>query len=428
MTITHDATTFTSPTRAHESVAYTDGIRAHFPALSRQEGAHSVAFFDGPGGTQVPRAVADAMSNYLLHHNANTHWAYPTSAETDALLASSREALADFLGASAGEISFGANMTTILFHISRAIGRTLQPGDEIIVTELDHHANVAPWQALAKERGAVLRWLPLDLKTYRHEEGAFAKLLSPRTKVVAIGAGSNILGTVTDVALMVAMARAAGAITVVDAVHYAPHSLVDARAIGADFILCSAYKFYGPHIGVCYGRHDATAALDLPRLEPAPDYVPECLETGTQNHEGIVGAAAAVNFLASLTEDSSASRRSKLATAFDALHARGDVLFAQLWDGLSAIDGVTLYGPPPGTLRTPTLSFRVEGHPSESVSRALAPLGVYVSHGDFYASTVARKLGFAEEGFVRAGCACYTTADEIARLIDGVRALRGAGR
>ena len=233
------------------NVSYVDGIRAHFPALSRREGAHAVAYFDGPGGTQVPRAVAEAMTDYLLEHNANTHWAYPTSAETDALLAASRESLADFLGASSGEISFGANMTTILFHIARAIGRTLQPGDEIIVTELDHHANIAPWQALARERGAVLRWLPLDLKSYRHEEGALAKLLSPRTKVVAIGAASNILGTVTDVAPLVAQAKAAGAITVVDAVHYAPHFLVDAKAIDADFLLCSAYKFYGPHIGVC---------------------------------------------------------------------------------------------------------------------------------------------------------------------------------
>ena len=400
-------------------------IRASFPALQRHEGGIPVAYFDGPGGTQVPRVVAEAMTEYLLHHNANTHWAYPTSAETDALLHGARETLADFLGATPGEISFGANMTTILFHIARAVGRGLQQGDEIIVTELDHHANIAPWQALARERGAVLKWLPLDLSTFRHEEGAPARLLSPRTRVVAIGAASNIVGTITDVAPMVAMARAAGAITVVDAVHYAPHALVDATGIGADFLLCSAYKFYGPHIGVCYGRHDATAALDLPRLEPAPDYVPECLETGTQNHEGIVGAAAAVDFLASLAGDDALSRRARLSSAFGALHARGDVLLAALWDGLASIDGVTIFGPPPGTPRTPTLSFRVRGHSSESVTRALAPRGVYVSHGDFYASTVARKLGLAEEGLVRAGCSCYSTSDEIARLVDGVRAIAG---
>jgi cysteine desulfurase family protein (TIGR01976 family) len=374
-----------------------------------------VAFFDGPGGTQVPRVVAAAMTDYLLHHNANTHWAYPTSVETDALLADARATLADFLGGTPGEISFGANMTTILFHVARAIGRALSPGDEIIVTELDHHANVAPWQALAKERGAVLRWIPLDLATYRHEEGALASLLSPRTKVVAIGAASNSLGTISDVTAMVALAKAAGAITVVDAVHYAPHALVDAAAIGADFLLCSAYKFYGPHIGICFGRHAATAALDVPRLEPAPDYVPEILETGTQNHEGIVGAAAAVDFLASLAGPDG-TRRARLASVMHALHARGDALLQQLWDGLHAIEGVTVFGPPPGTARTPTLSFHVQGIASEQVAQFLAPRGVYVSHGDFYATTVARRLG-------RAGCSCYTTADEIARLVDGVRAL-----
>ncbi len=405
-----------------EVVATTDVIRAQFPALQRHDGPYSVAYFDGPGGTQVPRRVVDAMADYLLHHNANTHWAYPTSVETDALLHDARVTLADFLGAGAGEISFGANMTTILFHIARAIGRTLSPGDEIIVTELDHHANVAPWQALARERGAVLRWLPLDLETFRHEAGGLERLLTSRTKVVAIGAASNILGTISDVRALVAAARAAGAITVVDAVHYAPHALVDVRDIGADFLLCSAYKFYGPHIGVCYGRHDATAALDLPRLEPAPDYVPECLETGTQNHEGIVGAAAAVEFLASLAPDSG-DRRSRLGVALHGLHARGELLLAQLWNDLAEIPGVTLYGPRPGTPRTPTLSFRVQGHPSEAVARALAPRGVYVSHGDFYASTVARRLGVAEEGLVRAGCACYTTADEVSRLVSGVRDL-----
>ncbi|MBL0170022.1 MAG: cysteine desulfurase-like protein [Gemmatimonadaceae bacterium] len=403
-------------------VATVDVIRAQFPALARHEGGYPVAYFDGPGGTQVPQRVADAMSNYLLYHNANTHWAYPTSAETDALIQDARETMADFLGASAGEISFGANMTTILFHIARAIGRSLEPGDEIIVTELDHHANIAPWQALARERGAVLRWLPLDLTTFRHEEGALERLLSPRTRVVAIGAASNILGTISDVRALVSLARAAGAITVVDAVHYAPHELVDARAIGADFLLCSAYKFYGPHIGVCYGRHAATAALDVPRLEPAPDYVPECLETGTQNHEGIVGAAAAVGFLASLAPHG-ADRRARLAASMAGLHARGESLTARLWTGLADIPGVTMYGPPPGTPRTPTISFHVRGHPSEQVARALAPRGVFVSHGDFYATTVARRIGLAEEGLVRAGCACYTTADEIDRLIDGVRDL-----
>ncbi|HEY0929103.1 MAG TPA: cysteine desulfurase-like protein [Gemmatimonas sp.] len=404
-------------------------IRAQFPALQRREGNHAVAYFDGPGGTQVPQRVVNAMSDYLLYHNANTHWAYPTSVETDEMLLRSRTVLADFLGTTADQIAFGANMTTLLFHIARAIGRGLREGDEIIVTELDHHANIAPWQAVARERGAVLRWLPLDVKTFRHEEGALERLLSPRTRVVAVGAASNILGTISDVTSIVAKARAAGAITVVDAVHYAPHHLVDVQAIGADFLLCSAYKFYGPHVGVVYGRADATAALDLPRLEPAPDWVPECLETGTQNHEGIAGAAAAVEFLAGLVPGDTLafSRRARLAQAMSELQVRGDALFVQLWEGLQRVDGVTLYGPPPGTPRTATLSFRVNGHASEDVARALVAQGTYVSHGDFYATTVAQRLGHAEEGFVRVGCACYTTAEEIERLIDGVKTVvRGA--
>ncbi len=415
-----------APEHSENGILSVEFIRAQFPALTRLEQGHPVAYFDGPGGTQVPRLVGESMTQYLYHHNANTHWVYPTSVETDALLARARETLGDFLGAGANEIAFGANMTTLLFHVARAIGRGLQAGDEIIITELDHHANVAPWQALAKERGVVLKWLPLDLTTYRHEEGALERLLSPRTKVVAVGAASNITGTISDVAQIVRTAKAAGALTVVDAVHYAPHALVDVKAIDCDFLLCSAYKFYGPHIGIVYGRAEVVGALDVPRLEPAPDWVPEILETGTQNHEGIVGAAAAVEFLAGLGGPQG-PRRERLARAMHGLHARGEALLARLWNGLSAIDGVTCHGPRPGTPRTPTISFRVAGHPSEAVARFLVPRGVYVSNGDFYATTVARKLGVADEGLVRAGCSCYTTADEVERLIDGVQALvRGA--
>ena len=402
------------------TVLSTNDIRSRFPALMRREAGHPVAYFDGPGGTQVPLAVPDAITNYLLHHNANTHWAYPTSVETDAMLAAARETLGDMFGTTAGEVAFGANMTTLLFHVSRAIGRSLKPGDEIVVTELDHHANVAPWQALAKERGAVLRWVPMDTRTFTHAEGAFESLINERTRVVAVGAASNALGTITDVAPIAAAARAVGALSVIDAVHYAPHALVDVAAMGCDFLLCSAYKFYGPHIGVMYGRTEAVQALDLPRLEPAPDWVPECLETGTQNHEGMVGAAAAVDFLASLCVDDSLSRRRRLELAFDALHARGDALFRQLWNGLAALNSVEVFGPPPGVPRTPTLSFRVHGFDSETVSRKLVTRGIYASHGDFYASTIVRRLDLVDEGLVRAGCSCYSSAEEIDRLLEAV--------
>lgn len=412
-------TTAASPRAAARSL---DAIRADFPALARQERGQPVAFFDGPGGTQVPRAVGDAMQDYLYHHNANTHWVYPTSAETDALLAEARVIFADFFNASAADVSFGNNMTTLAFHLGRALARGWTAGDEIVVTELDHHANVAPWRAVAQERGLVLRTVRLDPATFRSVPDDFARLIGPRTRLVAVGAASNALGTVTDVAPVCAMARAAGALSFVDAVHFAPHALVDVAAIGCDFLACSSYKFYGPHAGILYGRADLVQSLDVPKLEPAPEEAPERMETGTQNHEGIVGAAAAVEYLASLAEGGG-SRRERLVRAYDALHARGDALTTRLWEGLAATGGVTLYGPPPGTARTPTISFTLRGHSTEAVARALVSRGVYASNGDFYALTVAERLGRGADGFVRAGAACYTSADEVDRLVAGVREL-----
>ena len=399
-----------------------DSIRADFPALARREQGHAVAYFDGPGGTQVPRAVGEAMTEYLYHHNANTHWAYPTSAETDALLADARVAFADFFNATPADVSFGNNMTTIAFHLARGLARGWKAGDELVVTELDHHANVAPWRAVAKERGLVVRTVPLDATTFRHEAEAVARLVGPRTRLVAIGAASNALGTITDVADVCAIARAAGALSFVDAVHFAPHDLVDVQAIGCDFLACSSYKFYGPHAGILYARADLVQALDIPKLDPAPDEAPERMETGTQNHEGIVGAAAAVDYLASLAEGEG-TRRDRLARAYRALHLRGEALTARLWNGLSATDGVTLYGPRPGTPRTPTVSFTLRGRTTEEVARGLVSRGVYASNGDFYAQTVAERLDRGADGFVRAGAACYTTSDEVDRLLDGVREL-----
>jgi cysteine desulfurase family protein (TIGR01976 family) len=399
-------------------------IRVDFPALGRREQGRAVAYFDGPGGTQVPRDVAEAMTNYLYHHNANTHWVYPTSAETDALLAQARAVFADFFNATPADVSFGNNMTTITFHIARALARGWKEGDEIVVTELDHHANVAPWHAVARERGLVVRTASLDTTTFRTDPDALARLIGPRTRLVAVGAASNALGTITDVAQVCAMARAAGALSYVDAVHFAPHNLVDVEAIGCDFLACSSYKFYGPHAGVLFGRAALVEAMDVPKLAPAPEEAPERLETGTQNHEGIVGAAAAVSYLESLASGGG-TRRERLARAFDALHARGDALVARLWEGLGAIDGVTLYGPPPGTPRTPTVSFTLKGYSTDDVARHLVKQGIYASSGDFYAQTVAERLGRGTDGFVRAGAAIYTTADECDRLVTAVRELKG---
>ncbi len=402
------------------------GIRSHFPALSRRVNDRSVAYFDGPGGTQVPRAVVESMNDYLYHHNANTHWNYPTSAETDEAIARSRQALADFLNASPMEIAFGANMTTLTFHLARALGRRWNDGDEVIVTELDHHANVAPWQAIERERGVRLRMVKMNAASGQLDWDDLQRAFTPKTKLLAIGAASNALGTINDVQRAARIAHAAGALCFVDAVHFAPHNLVDVRLIDCDFLACSAYKFYGPHIGILYGRGELLQGLDVPKLAPAPDEAPERMETGTQNHEGIVGAAAAVDFLAALGTGS--DRRSRLVHSFNGLHAEGERLLRRLWDRLGDLEHVRRYGVNPDQPRTPTIAFTVEGVPSSVVAGRLAGEGLFVSHGDFYAATVVERLGLDGEGLVRAGCACYTSEADVDRLVAGVAQLKSHGR
>ena len=406
-------------------VASTREISNHFPALERRCHGVPVAYFDGPGGTQVPRRVVEAMTDYLYIHNANTHWAFATSHETDQAIAEARQVIADFLNASASEIAFGANMTTLTLHLARALGRRFGPGDEIVVTELDHHANVDPWREMARDRDLTVRLVRMNPQTGQFDRDDLRRTITGRTRLVAIGAASNALGTINDLTEAAGLAHDVGALLFVDAVHGAPHRLVDVRAMDCDFLACSAYKFYGPHVGVLYGKRARLEALDVPKLEPAPNTAPERWETGTQNHEGIVGAAAAVDYLASLAGDETAPRRKRLRAVFDALHERGGELLTRLWEGLGCIDGVRLFGPPPDAPRTPTLSFAVRGVPSAEVSRRLAERGIFASHGDFYATTVVRRLGVADQGLVRIGCACYTTADEIDRVVEGVREIAG---
>jgi cysteine desulfurase family protein (TIGR01976 family) len=404
------------------TITTTTDIRASFPALARIHNNQPVSYFDGPGGTQVPRQVVEAMNDYLYHHNANTHWAYPTSEETDAALAEARQICADLLNASPGEIAFGANMTTLTFHLARALGLQYGSGDEIIVTELDHHANVAPWQRLSVERGVRVKTAKLVTETGQLDWDGFEQLITPRTKLIAIGAASNALGTINDVRRAIAMARSVGALAFVDAVHYAPHALVDVQALDCDFLAMSAYKFYGPHVGVLFGKRSLLESIDFPKLIPAPDAAPESVETGTQNQEGMVGAGAAVDFLASLA--SGESRRARLTAAYRELHRRSSELTCRLWNGLASLKGVRLYGPAPDVPRTPTVAFTVDGVASTEVSRRLASRGLFLSHGDFYAATVVDRFGLGDEGLVRAGCACYTTEDEVERLIDGVKEIR----
>jgi cysteine desulfurase family protein (TIGR01976 family) len=391
--------------------------RKQFPALERVHNGYPVAYFDGPGGTQVPRPVADAMTQYLFHHNANTHWAYPTSEETDALIGAARSTVATFLNAEPDEVAFGANMTTLTFHLARALGRDWKAGDEVVVTELDHHGNVAPWRALEKEKGIVIKSVRFDPSTGELDPLDLESKLTPRTKLVALGIASNALGTITPATFATA-AKKVGAEVFIDAVHFAPHRLIDVKAWDCDFLACSAYKFYGPHIGILFGKKRRIEAIDFPKLEPAPNESPERIETGTQNHEGIVGAAAAVEFIASLGYG--ATLRERLTSSFESHARHGQTLLERLWTGLAAIDGVTIYGPAVNRPRTPTLSFTLSGHKTNDIARALAQKGVFVSNGDFYAMTVIERIGQAADGVVRVGCSCYTTDEEVDRVIEGV--------
>jgi cysteine desulfurase family protein (TIGR01976 family) len=396
-----------------------NSIRAQFPALTRQHDGRAVAYFDGPGGTQVPRIVGDAIADYLYHHNANTHWVYPSSVETDAMLVGARKAVAAFLNCSPAEVAFGANMTTLTFHVARALGRTFEPGDEIIVTELDHHANVAPWFALERDRGIVLRMARVNTATFQLDYDHLASLVTPRTRLIAVGGASNATGTINDLERVAAIARDARVLLFVDAVHLAPHELIDVKKIDCDFLACSSYKFYGPHAGILYGRETLLSQLPFPKLAPSPDTSPERVETGTQNHEAIAGIRATIEFLASMGEGT--SLRERLESSFAALHEHEHARFRRLWKGLGAIPGVRLYGPAPDQRRTPTVAFTLDGVDAETVCRRLADAALFTSHGNFYAATIVERLGVTD--LVRIGVACYTTDEEIDRVIDAVRGL-----
>jgi cysteine desulfurase family protein (TIGR01976 family) len=395
-------------------------IRSQFPALERRHNGLPVAYFDAPGGTQVPRPVAEAMTDYLFHHNANTHWAYPSSEETDAIISGARAAAGEFLHCAPDEIAFGANMTTLTFHLARALGRTWKVGDEVIVTDLDHHGNVAPWRALEVDRGVVVRSARMIRETAQLDYAHLEQLASRKTRLIAIGGASNAVGTINDLDRAKSIADSVDAMLFVDAVHLAPHAQIDVQRIGCDFLACSAYKFYGPHIGILYARRDLLESLPFPRLEPAPDTAPERAETGTQNQEGIAGVTAALEFMASVGAPApgraaAAEGGRPYTQSYGTLHEQGQRQIRMLWDGLSRMRGVRLYGPPPTQPRTPTIGFTIDGQTSEQVARALAARALFLSHGDFYAATLIRELGV--EGLVRVGFACYTTDNEVMRLL-----------
>ncbi|HKH39857.1 MAG TPA: cysteine desulfurase-like protein [Rubrobacter sp.] len=394
-------------------------VRDQFPALGRTHNGRGVVYFDGPGGSQVARQAIEAITGYMERGGANLHGVFPTSTETEEILADTRMAAADFLGAAPDEVAFGANMTTLTFEVSRALARGWDRDSEIIVTELDHRANVDPWLIAAAEQGARVCWIRVDPETLTLDENDLEQNITGRTKLVAIGLASNAVGTVNDVAAVVERAHSAGALVAVDAVHAAPHLPLDRDAIGADIITCSAYKFFGPHVGVTAIRRDLFENMGVYRLDPAPDYIPDKLETGTQNHEGIAGVKGALDFISSLGEGT--SQREKLTSAMKAVEEQEAALAENFRRALRDIPGVTLYAAPDGVRKTPTIAFTVQGKAPEDVCARMLEHGFFIAAGDFYASTLAEKLGIRDSGgFIRAGLAPYNTEAEVERFVEAL--------
>lgn len=399
-------------------------IRAHFPALSQKIDDRSVIFFDGPGGTQVPGSVIDGIGDYLTKSNANAHGAFATSERTDALITTARAAIADFLGCDSDEVAFGANMTSLTFAFSRAIARQLKAGDEIVVTRLDHYANVSSWHALS-EKGVVIRTVEIDTKDCTLDMRDLERQLNERTRLVAVGYASNAVGTINDVAEVVRLARGVGAWVFVDAVHYAPHGSIDVRALDCDFLTCSAYKFFGPHVGILYGKREHLAFLEPYKVRPASDLVPSRWETGTQNHEGLAGVVGTIDYLAKLGRSvlsSVQNRREALVTAMQAIGQYERELSKRLVAGLLQIPGLTFYGitdPARFDWRTPTVAIRLADKAPYEVAKALGDRAIFTWHGNFYALGLTEKLGVESKGgLLRIGLVHYNTVEEIDRLLE----------
>lgn len=413
-------------------------IRQQFPALQQRSAqGNPYIYFDGPGGTQVPQTVISAMSHYLITANANHEGHFITSQLSDQLIDEARVAMADFFNApSPQEIVFGQNMTSLTFNLSRAMGQLWQPGDEIIVTRLDHDANIAPWIALA-EQGLVIRWLDFTIEDTRLNLEQFATLLNPKTKLVAVGYASNAVGTINPIKQMTALAHEVGAWVWVDAVHYAPHGPIDVQDLGCDFLVCSAYKFFGPHVGILWGRLELLEELTAYKVRPASPHPPGKFETGTQNHEGIAGITAAITYLASLGEqygepfaDQLAhydGRRRALKQAMTAIMAYEQATFTTLLTELQTIRGVTVYGitdPSQFAERCPTVAFTKTGHTPAEIATYLGAQSIFVWDGHYYAISVMEQLGLGQSGgAVRVGLAHYNTSAEVTRLLTSLRRL-----
>jgi len=402
-------------------------VREQFPSLQLQVNGCPAAFLDGPAGTQVPRQVMDAVQNYYLKSNANTCGAFATSRSNDAMIASARAAMADFLNCDKDEVVFGQNMTTITFALARAIGRVLEPGDEIVVTTLDHDANVAPWRAL-EDMGMVIRQVDihesdctLNLDDLKHK-------INANTKLVAVGYASNAVGTINPVAEITKLAHHVGALMFIDAVHYAPHGPIDVRALDCDFLVCSPYKFFGPHMGTLYGKREYLQRFKPYKVCPAPDSLPDRWETGTQVQELIAGIGAAVDYLAELgrrCDPAAKDRRNALLAAYRATHQHEMALLSRLVEGLLAIPGLRFFGisdPKRFDERCSTVSVRLANHSPAKIAAFLGERGIFTWDGNYYALNLTERLGVEENGgLLRIGLVHYNTAEEVDRLLAALR-------
>jgi cysteine desulfurase family protein (TIGR01976 family) len=421
-------------------------VRSQFPSLAQTVNGHPAAFLDGPGGTQVPQRVIDAISDYLRRDNANTGGAYSTSRHTDTMLAEARAAIGDFLNCAADEIVFGPNMTTLTYAMSRAIGRDLGHGDEILVTRLDHDANVSPWLAL-EEKGVTIRWAEINEDDCTLDLDDLASKINKKTKLVAIGYASNAVGTVNPVKKIVSLAHAVGALAYVDAVHYGPHGLIDVAALDCDFLACSTYKFFGPHMGVLFGKREHLARLRPYKVRPLTDAVPNRWEWGTLNHECIAGIAACVEYISTLgrrsltngtntTPVGTADRRAAIVAAFETIHRYEFTLMTRLIKGLSKIPNIKLYGitdPARFAERCPTLALRVVNQNADQTPLALATKlgdrGFFAWDGNYYALNLTEQLDVEKSGgFLRIGLVHYNSVEEVDRLLELLREIVTRGK
>ncbi|HTW56937.1 MAG TPA: cysteine desulfurase-like protein [Terriglobales bacterium] len=432
-------------------------IRAQFPSLAQTVNGHPAAFFDGPGGTQVPQCVIDAISDYLRRHNSNTGGAYATSRRTDAMIAEARAAMADFLHCAADEVVFGLNMTQLTYAISRAIGRDLQPGDEILVTRLDHDANVSPWLQMAEDRKVTVRWAEIHDEDCTLDMRDLASKINERTKLVAVGYASNAVGTINPVKEIIQLAHQAGALAYIDAVHYTPHGLIDVAALDCDFLVCSTYKFFGPHMGVLFGKRQHLARLRPYKVRPLTEAVPFRWEYGTLNHECIAGITACVDYIAGLGTSTAnhetqmkmnrlphpsapfaeggksnhkTPRRAAIEAAYERIHEHERTLLELAMSGLQKIPGAKIYGitdPTRFHQRCGTIALRIEGYTPLELATKLGDRGIFTWDGNYYALNLTEHLDVEKTGgFLRIGLVHYNTLEEVDRLLAALREIVGA--